>query len=379
MHMPKTGGMSTSQYLHDQYIAEQIYPKRNIFDIDIIELQCMKYYSLISGHFDVRVINYLPNDITKVTFFREPVSLTISAIKHAIRDLNFSRGNLDIEGKTLQQIIRDDKTLRQFCNVQIGYLSSLTYFENYPNLLKDDFSTDDMIINFDQASKNLKLFDFVGIFEEYNESITYLANLMGFYEPKLMPKLNVAPSNSDDFLSNEDLDLVRKYNELDIKLYQEAYEQFLTFKSSRKTISNKINFSLINDLNYIEKIPFNGFGFYELELAEKGYFRWTGVDILSGMSFNSYGIKKCVFLVEYCFIDTFSNSLDFYINSVFVEPDITDFNGLYKAKLVYDNTLLRSKLILLEFKTDVVKSSKVDSRKRGLIISNVSVISCESF
>ncbi len=210
MHRPKTGGMSFSQFLKDQFNEGRIFPKRNLSELDIIDLQSIKHYSLIAGHFDSRVINYLPCDITKVVFFREPVSLTISAIKHAIRDINFRPANLDIEGKTLQQIIRDEKIALKFCNLQTGYLSSLPYFENYPNLSKDDFATDEIIINFDQASKNLRLFDFVGIFEEYHESVICFANLVDFFEPKLTQKLNVAPSYSD-FLSSEDLDVVRKW------------------------------------------------------------------------------------------------------------------------------------------------------------------------
>ncbi len=97
------------------------------------------------------------------------------------------------------------------------------------------------------------------------------------------------------------------------------------------------------------------------------------------MLFNSTGIERCEFLVKYIFIEGFSSTLDFYINGVFLEADIIDYDGLYTAKLVYDNRLLRSELILLEFRTDVVQSSEVDLRNRGLIISNISIDSMELF
>lgn len=57
-----------------------------------------------------------------------------------------------------------------------------------------------------------------------------------------------------------------------------------------------------------------------------------------------------------------------------MNPEITEQNGSYKAILVYDNFLLRSDSINLEFKTDVVKSVGHDKRELGVIISNISIV-----
>lgn len=64
--------------------------------------------------------------------------------------------------------------------------------------------------------------------------------MIGAHKPKLMHKLNVAESKTIN-LSSEELDIVTKYNELDIKLYQEAYKHYLTFQYSRKTVSTEDN------------------------------------------------------------------------------------------------------------------------------------------
>ncbi len=36
------------------------------------------------GHFDIRLLGYLAVNCIKATIYREPISLTISAINHAI-------------------------------------------------------------------------------------------------------------------------------------------------------------------------------------------------------------------------------------------------------------------------------------------------------
>ena len=377
MHIPKTGGTSTEAYLKYQYDVKLTFPKFNYRNLDVFDLYSMKSYNLVMGHFDIRVLNYLPEDSIKATIFREPVSLTISALKHAIRDSNFCQ--LNLEGKSLQQMIRDESILSRFCNQQTGFLSSLPYFENFPDVSAKDFEFNGIIHNFDRALSNLKKFDFVGIFEEYDESLNYLAQLCGLYQPKVKPFLNVALSNNDNILTAEDLEIIRTYNALDIKLYQEACAFYIEHKQSitkNSTQSDFVGFTLETDKNYISYNPFYGYGFHKAEFTpQKDCFRWTGPGKLSGVTFDGAKIAKCEFFVEYFFPNHYSTKVDFYINDVMIEAFIFNTLGLYTAKITYENSNSYHGPIVLEFKSNIVINAENDKRMRGLVISNISVTS----
>ena len=376
--MPKTGGTSTEAYLSDQYDLVSVFPKFKYNNFGVIDLECMKYYNLIMGHFDVRLLSYLPANCIKATIFREPISLTISALKHAMVDSNFCPPGIDLEGKSLQQIIRDESLIRKFCNIQTSYLCSLPYFRSYPDVLLNEFGFDTINLNFNAALSNLKKFDFVGIFEEFDESLNLLAKLCHLYQPSITPRLNVSLSHKDNVLTTEDIDLIRYHNELDIRLYQEACGLYLTYKESNKTLDIKSNakcFSLETAVNYISIKPFYGFGFHEIEYVNKDCFRWTGSDELSGLTFDGTCVAACEFMVEYCFEDHHASRIDFYINGQLTEAVIFDTLGVLTAKIFYENLTAYHGPIILEFKADVVANTEFDLRKRGFIISNISVTS----
>jgi hypothetical protein len=377
MHIPKTGGTSMEAYLYGQYPVELISPKFNYQNFGVFDLYCMKYYSLVMGHFDIRVLNYLPEHCIKATVLREPVSLTISAVNHALRDPNFSSVNL--EGKSIQQIIRDESIIKRFCNMQTGYLSSLPCFEDFPDVSEKDFVFNGIVADYDRALSHLKQFDFVGIFEEYDESLNYLSNLCGLYQPNVKPRLNVSVSNNT-ILDAEDLEIVKDYNALDIKLYQEGYALFLEYQQSIKTSTTErklVSFTLETDKNYISCQPFYGYGFHKVEHNHKGFYRWTGPDALSGVTFNGANVAKCEFHVEYYCLNHFLQRVDFYINGVMIEACTVQTFGIYKAKIVYENSASYSYHgpIVLEFNSYDVFDTENDKRMRGFIISNISVTS----
>ncbi len=376
--MPKTGGTSFEAYLSDQYPEKSVYPKFGYNNFGVIDLECMKYYNLIMGHFDVRFLSYLPANCIKATIFREPISLTISAIKHAMLDSNFCHPAINLDGKSLQQIIHDESLIRYFCNTQTAYLSCPPYFTSYPDVLELEFCFDSIVLDFNAALSNLKQFDFVGIFEEYDESLNYLTDLCGLYQPKVTPRLNLSLSDDDKFLSVEDLEIVKNCNALDIKLYQEARGIYLTYQQTEKTRDIKRNvksFSLETGINYISEKPFCGFGFYKVEYNEKVCYRWTGSETLSGVVFDGSCIATCEFLVEYCFQDNYASKIDFYINGQLTEAVIFNTFGILSAKIFYVNSTSYNGPIHLEFKSDVVVSIANDLRKLGLIIRNISVTS----
>ena len=161
-------------------------------------------------------------------------------------------------------------------------------------------------------------------------------------------------------------------------LYVEELKKNQHSLSNRYDVeSDRETFYINKAINYISKKNLLGYGFHELEFTQESCFRWTGPETLSGLTFDGSRISKCEFYVEYCLPDNCASRLDFYINGEKIEAFIMDIYGLYTARIPYESTDFYRGPIVLEFKTDLVIDTEFDKRKRGLIISNISVISFE--
>ena len=71
---------------------------------------------------------------------------------------------------------------------------------------------------------NLDLFSFVGIFEQFGESIRRLEGVIGVKFPRNLGRYNVTPKKL--VISEEDREYIEKVNQKDIELYEQAVERF---------------------------------------------------------------------------------------------------------------------------------------------------------
>jgi hypothetical protein len=388
LHIPKIAGTSLRSYLIDQYHAADVFQKRDWSSLNTSDLDEIGKYSLIMGHFDYRMIKLLPAGYKTATFLREPIARTVSAIQHAMRDSNFRPAQLDIEGKTFKEIIRDPEVMKWFANTQVSLLGADcpqdVIIESYAlrkAIGAPLFFMEDNIFDLNLAIKHLKKFSFVGIMEEFDQGLLHLADLLGFYPPKTAPLLNKMLKDESFRLDDEDVTILQEYNDLDIKLYNQAVEINSSQIPFHRDASLRKYFSLRSpidaDIQLKLSPPFSGWGFYESEEANGITYRWSGPHNSSGVSIKlAHG--RCKLKFKY-YLDSkkFAQNVDIFIGDQQPEAKVWTDMGYHYCEFVLDIADSNGEMIDFNFKTDKTLSPSTfcdqDSRSLGFMLIGVDI------
>ena len=394
LHMPKSAGTSLRSYLIDQYHDEDVFQKNDWMSINTFDLDEIVKYRLIIGHFDYRMIKLLPAGYKTVIFLREPIARTISAIQHAMRDTNFWSAKPDIEGKTFKEIIRDPEIMKWFANGQVSLLAANCprdlIIEQYQQ--RKDIADPLPFLNdvcFDQklAIKHLKKIDFVGIMEQFDQSLLHLADLFGFYPPKATPFLNKNCQNELCSLDDEDMTILAEHNTLDIKLYQHALEISAQQVPLQRDICLRKYFS--SQLPIVKNIlvdlvsPFSGWGFYEAEKENGLTYRWSGPYDSSGITIKlAHGRFKLKFKY-YLDAKQFAQSVQIYIGNHKPEAKVWKEMGYHYYEIVLDIHESNGEIIDFILKVDRTISPSIwgdqDIRKLGFMFLGIDIRCEEKF
>ncbi|MHB1765710.1 MAG: hypothetical protein ACYCS1_09335, partial [Gammaproteobacteria bacterium] len=143
----------------------------------------------------MRLLKLLPPSPRKViTFLREPVARTVSAVHHATRDRAFLHRELDLRGRTVGDLLLDPDAMRFFANTQTSFLSSVDL--DRPDPVATDgspqLSFDTLIPNLACAIRNLEKLGFVGLAEHFTSDLLAVSDLLETYPPKVAPVLNAS-------------------------------------------------------------------------------------------------------------------------------------------------------------------------------------------
>ena len=254
LHIPKTAGMSLRAFLKDQFSDDEIFPFQGWEGVSVDDLYSLDKKRLVMGHFDARILAFMPADTKTITFLREPIRRTVSALIHAMSDKEFCPSGLDVNGRSIEDLIHDEFSMRFFANNQTGLLSNQGSFESIRLNVKEKLinnqlvSSDDITCDIDSAIENIRNFSFVGIVEQFREDIIALSDKCYLYPPKDAPLLN-ANGKVDSIirkLGKSELNILKNNNELDIELYSVAREINRGYhKKSRNEILE----------NFMKKIP----------------------------------------------------------------------------------------------------------------------------
>lgn len=389
LHIPKTAGMSLRSFLIDQYAKTQVLEKYDWKSLELDDINNLHNYRLVMGHFDYRILQFLPKDYKIVTFLRDPIERTISSIQHAMRDPSFIPYPVDIKDKTLKDIIREPKIMEWFANTQVWLLAANSSREQIvadytQRKLTSDFLPfiDDVTCDLNLALSHLKQFDFVGIVENFYQGILQMADLCGFYPPNISPLLNKKPLTQLLDINNEDIEIIAEYNLLDIELYQYAIElnacrtPIQRNACLKKYFSSRLPIAADTQLSFAP--PFTGWGFYEFEQDKEarwsGPFNHSGIDIQ--LSHGHYKVK-----IKYYIEPLFATSVDVFVNGqkpnakawkeagyFYYELDlnIIDENSIIEFRFNTDKTVSPSKL-----KGEYLQSQ--DIRELGFILVGINV------
>ena len=219
MHIPKTAGTSLREIIKNQVPKEKRHYIYNAGDkFDFINFKNKNKLKYVFGHFNYadRIDTYLNRDYKFITFMRDPVEQVISHYYHFFNspeDKNPNKTNI-IKPEHLVSL---DKFINAPIanNLQIKYISGIV--NNKLNMYPKR--------TLELAKYHIdNYFDFVGITENYNDSIDYLCKRYGFNSEIKMLNVGKRPKSKD--ISNKLIEKIKKRNQLDIKLYNYVLKKF---------------------------------------------------------------------------------------------------------------------------------------------------------
>jgi hypothetical protein len=206
LHLPKTGGTTLVNMLHQKYGLQQ--SQIIIGDKDSQLRQAInKQIPFIHGHFSFHIIKVLRlHDYFSATVLREPVARVISRYVH----LQYSEEpRLVAERHTyagFEEYLESSYAVNWQCQVLAGNMHDIANPKEM----------------YEQARQNLHSFNWVGVADELNEGMLDLSGKLGF-ENSYYPHLNKSRSQElGESLYLEFAEEIAERNIYDQKLYSDA-------------------------------------------------------------------------------------------------------------------------------------------------------------
>jgi hypothetical protein len=365
VHVEKTAGTSVSFYLDDGYDTRDICPA--LLHDDLVQLATVrdiKNYKLLHGHFysgwlDSVGIN--TSNTKFVTFVRHPLQRQLSSYKHWMGD-QVKRGYLNpfLGGYNVQTIRLSPLGMRR------GYATMHDHL---------------------QAAKSaLESYFFIGVQEQFSESLNALSVLLGRPVIDSLPEHNVSRLHVSE-LPQAVIDEVISENWADIELYEFAVAMF------EKRFTNKDAFAVSpagqwtpqQSINYRVNQALHGTGWWAREGLEGPLpqsWRWSGPGCESQILFHLDATKnyKLSVRVVNSIVPELLNTLRISINGALLEMTRQSdgqwgvlYEGLVPQHLFRQdapNTTLQ--LAVAETKKfSTVDPSSKDDRVCGIAVSEV--------
>ncbi len=260
VHIPKSGGITFRSILMDHYRGDE-YINLTRPDLEPDKLNRLKNYPLLSGHMYYFDIAPLSHDFKKITVLRNPIKRVLSE-HHYLYDRNHPDPKKMLKGHLLPE---DGDPIYTAKNIACLCLSKLNVHN--PNITIEQHleSAKDALLND---------FNFIGITEKMDETISLLCDFLGWDQVARAPMHNTTRFNYDHY-SKDIINGIAERNWADIELYEFACTLFEKQKQSIQPPTHKKNIIWQKTINYDINDVLDGFGWCPREKSLKQPFRWV--------------------------------------------------------------------------------------------------------
>jgi len=229
VHCPKAGGSTLHQLLENNFNKNDVFwgDANELFHKNIHRIRS---YSLISGHFLLSDIHWIPENKRVISMLRDPYSRMMSLY-------NFAKAhNIDnIHENDLQMVkVAQKYSIEEFFSAD-ETLSNESLINNYTRAFSLKTNAKKNEIDLDVAIENIKSLTSFGIMERYEDSVDLIFRSLELPVPKTIKKVNVLEDRiqkgelqkiKKSDLSDKLVDLLHRFVDLDVLLYSKASKIF---------------------------------------------------------------------------------------------------------------------------------------------------------
>lgn len=250
VRLPKTGSTTLVSILDSHFHAEEIFP-HSLAAVSHLPPDEFTKYRLFREHCDYDFHQFLPKKPIYLTMLRHPIGRSISYYKHCKRSRIQKPYDTLLREATAQGlkqfIAHPDPTVRiRTSNLQTRKIAcgmgSRHVRPLEPSPLESKYSDAELLA---LAKEHLQEFALVGITERFQDSVSLLNFIFGWYPTAEYQNLRVSKSGQEDELDQATIDTILEVNQLDLELYQEAQKIFESqFASMVQTLRQRYGSNL---------------------------------------------------------------------------------------------------------------------------------------
>ena len=215
LHIPKTAGSSLRHIVSQYYSPEQcllLYYPLPYDEPTLIEIhKQLPMAKIVYGHVGFGIHEFLGIKGKYVTFLRHPIDRIISFYKHNANDIHLPHYTSIQEGMSLFDLANehpDNHMVRILANYWSPEIEDETWL-------------------LEQALENIRQhFIFIGLMENFEESVIRLSQCLGWTTLPEIPYINVGLETYIEVDMTTHM-LLEKRNRIDLKLYEIVRENFL--------------------------------------------------------------------------------------------------------------------------------------------------------
>ncbi len=235
LHIPKTAGMSFTDVLKAHFKADESSFLEYIGDLVNRPPSSMDKLKAISGHHFYNIDTFTHRVPVYITMLRDPVERTISYYAF-IRRIPENRSHPIVKSMSLLEFVTDKRTQHLYVNAQTRFLAAdpntVEMAKNLKHNPEEPFELFEQMqlyaptgyhdpVLLSRAQARLQKFAFVGLAEQFDQSVELLCYTFGWPVPPAPRVLNVSPNRpAPDAIPQEVIDIIHENTRLDAALYE---------------------------------------------------------------------------------------------------------------------------------------------------------------